>query len=74
MYNHHVINKGNTNKEDKTMKVYELTKMLTHETEITIKDSRTKETLWTGNASAATFSDAIKNWDFSKGHIIYIGR
>ena len=56
------------------MKVYELTKMLTHETEITIKDSRTKETLWTGNASAATFSDAIKNWDFSKGHIIYIGR
>lgn len=54
------------------MKVYELTRMLTNETEVIIKDSETKKTLWKGYASAATFADRIKKWDFSKAHIIYI--
>lgn len=54
------------------MKVYELARMLTNETWVTIKDSKSRETLWEGYASAATFTDSITEWDFSEGHTIYI--
>lgn len=54
------------------MAVYELTRMLTNETWVTIKAKETGKTIWSGYASAATFSDTIKDWDFSIRHIIYI--
>lgn len=54
------------------MKVYELTRMLTNETWVTIKDHKTFKILFQGYASAAGFNDEVKTWDFSKGHVIYI--
>lgn len=49
-----------------------LTRMLKNETQVTIKDAETKKILFEGCASAANFNDEVKNWDFSKEHIIYI--
>lgn len=49
-----------------------LVRMLTNETEVTIKDKKTNKTLFEGYASAANFNDEVKDWDFSKKHIIYI--
>lgn len=54
------------------MKIYELTRMLNAEVTVIIKDRKSGRTLYTGPASAATFNDVIKDWDFSKNHIIYI--
>lgn len=54
------------------MTVRYLVRMLTNETWVTIKDQKTKKTLFEGYASAAGFNDVVKSWDFSKGHIIYI--
>ena len=54
------------------MAVYTLTRMLTNETWVTIKNKRTGKTLFEGYASSATFNDTVKDWDFSNGHIIYI--
>lgn len=54
------------------MAVYELTRMLTNETWVIIKDSCTHKTLFMGYASSATFNDKVKDWDFSNEHIIYI--
>lgn len=45
---------------------------LTCETWVTIKDHKTKKTIWEGFASAATFNDEVKCWDFSRSHDIYI--
>ena len=49
-----------------------LTGMLVKDVWVTIKDSNTKATLWEGEAALANFNDKVKDWDFSKGHIIYI--
>ena len=49
-----------------------LTRMLTSATEIIIRDQKTGKTLFIGCASAANFNDKVKDWDFSKEHIIYI--
>lgn len=54
------------------MKVYELTRMLTNETTVTIVDRETGKVLFEGYASAASFNDKVKDWDFSKKHMIYI--
>lgn len=54
------------------MKVYELTRMLTADTEVKIIDDETQKALYIGCASAATFTDDVKDWDFSEKHIIYI--
>lgn len=54
------------------MPVWYLVRMLVAETEVTIKDSKTGETIFSGCASSATFNDEVKDWDFSEGHIIYI--
>ena len=40
---------------------------------VTIKDMNTKKTLWKGKAKDATiYKDVVIDWDFSKGHIIYV--
>ena len=54
------------------MSVGYLVRMLTSWTEVTIKDYKTGKTLFKGYASAANFNDTVKDWDFSKDHIIYI--
>ncbi len=54
------------------MTVRFLTKMLTVEAIVVIKDEKTKKIIWSGNASMANFYDKVKNWDFSSGHVIYI--
>ena len=54
------------------MTVGYLVRMLTAWTEVVIKDKRTGKTLFRGCASAANFNDKVKDWDFSKEHIIYI--
>lgn len=54
------------------MMILELARMLTAETWVIVKDYRTKKTLWTGEARQAVLNDEVKDWDFSKGHIIYI--
>ena len=54
------------------MKVEFLTKMLTTDTWVIIKDQRTKKTLFEGFANLARFDDKVKDWDFSKNHIIYV--
>ena len=54
------------------MTVGYLVRMLTNWTEVTIKDAKTKKTLFVGYASDANFNDKVKSWDFSKDHIIYI--
>ena len=54
------------------MAVYELTRRLTNETWVIIKDHCTHRTLFEGFASDAGFNDKVKDWDFSNGHIIYI--
>ena len=54
------------------MMIIELTRMLTKETQVTVKDKKTRKTVWEGTASEATFNDQVKDWDFSVGHIIYI--
>lgn len=54
------------------MTVRWLARNLTNETWVTIKDKKSKKTLWSGYASRATFGDRVKDWDFSEGHIIYI--
>lgn len=45
---------------------------LTANTEVIIKDQKTEKILFIGYASAANFNDKVKDWDFSKEHIIYI--
>lgn len=54
------------------MTVRFLVRMLTNETHVIIKNEETNKTLFSGYASAACFEDKVKDWDFSKGHIIYI--
>ena len=54
------------------MTVEFLTKMLVSGVRVEIKDIETGETIWNGLAGYAKFSDTVKDWDFSKGHIIYI--
>lgn len=54
------------------MTVAFLTKSLTNETWVVIKDKETGKILFEGYASAAGFNDKVKDWDFSKGHVIYI--
>lgn len=49
-----------------------LCKMLTAETKVIIKDQKTGKTFYKGFASKANFEDNVKDWDFSKNHIIYI--
>ena len=46
--------------------------MLTATTWVIIKDHATHKTVWEGEAALANFNDTVKDWDFSKGHIIYI--
>ena len=54
------------------MEVWFLVRMLTNETEVTIRDHKTGRTLYVGVASEASFNDEVKDWDFSNGHVIYI--
>lgn len=49
-----------------------LTGMLVKDVLVTIKDSETKVKVWEGEAALANFNDKVKDWDFSKGHVIYI--
>lgn len=58
--------------KDKEMTIGFLVRMLTTETPVTIKDKKTGKTLFEGPASAANFNDTVKDWNFSKGHVIYI--
>lgn len=54
------------------MTVRFLTRNLTAETDVVIKDFDTKKIVWEGSADTALFEDRVKDWDFSHGHIIYI--
>ena len=54
------------------MTVRYLVQMLTPETEVRIKGSKTCKTLWIGLAGKIIFENVVKDWDFSHGHIIYI--
>lgn len=54
------------------MTVRYLVRMLANETWVVIKDKETGKVLFEGYASAAGFNDEVKDWDFSKGHVIYI--
>lgn len=49
-----------------------LTRKLTEDTPVVIKDKKTNEVLFEGRAIEATFGNEVKDWDFSKEHIIYI--
>ncbi len=49
-----------------------LVRMLVNETEVTIKDQKTGKVLYKGLAGKADFTDKIKDWNFSRDHIIYI--
>lgn len=49
-----------------------LTRMLTAETWVIIKNQKTKKVLFEGYASAANFNDEVKDWNFRNSHIIYI--
>lgn len=55
------------------MRVGFLTGKLTPETVVVIKDINTGKVIWTGNVAFANFNDTVKDWDFSNGHVIYIG-
>jgi hypothetical protein len=55
------------------MTVRFLARKLTENTWVTIKDAETKKVLFVGQAKAAVFEDTVTDWDFSNGHIIYIG-
>lgn len=66
------IRQRNTTKEDKEMTVGKLTGMLTKETYVIIKDHKTRKIVWQGEAALANFNDEVKDWDFSRKHIIYI--
>lgn len=54
------------------MTVSFLAKMLVNETVVIIKDMKSRKTVWCGTAERALFQDKVKDWDFSKRHIIYI--
>lgn len=54
------------------MTVRFLSKMLTAETKVIVKDQKTGKTYYKGCASEANFEDNVKDWDFSNNHIIYI--
>lgn len=54
------------------MTVSFLAKMLVDNVPVTIKDSKTGRTLWTGEAKEAMFPATVADWDFSKEHVIYI--
>lgn len=54
------------------MTVGKLTGMLTKETYVIIKDHKTRKIVWQGEAALANFNDEVKDWDFSRKHIIYI--
>lgn len=49
-----------------------LTARLTKDTHVIIKDQKTKKTVWEGEAVFANFNDEVKDWNFSRKHIIYI--
>ena len=49
-----------------------LTNMLTCDTAIKIIDRESGKTLFEGKANEAKFDDKVKDWDFSRGHILYI--
>lgn len=70
MYSYGVVKISH--RKDTVMTVGFLVGMLTNETEVTIKDHETGKTLFVGVASAANFNDEVKDWDFSRGHVIYI--
>lgn len=59
-------------KEGKEMTVGWLTARLTKDTHVIIKDQKTKKTVWEGEAVFANFNDEVKDWNFSRKHIIYI--
>lgn len=54
------------------MTVSFLARMLFKETVVIIKDMKSRKTVWCGTAEKAIFRDKVKDWDFSKQHIIYI--
>lgn len=45
---------------------------LTKETVVIIKDQDTGKTLFTGKAEKAIYDDTVKDWDFSKDHVIFV--
>jgi len=49
-----------------------LTKMLVENVLVTIKDFDTGRVLWTGEAKNATFPAIVADWNFSKGHVIFV--
>lgn len=49
-----------------------LTKMLVENVLVTIKDFNTGRVLWTGEAKNATFPAIVADWNFSKGHVIFV--
>ena len=55
------------------MRIEFLTGKLTKDTHVIIKDIDTGKTVWSGSAVFANFNDTVKDWDFSNGHVIYIG-
>lgn len=56
------------------MSIWDLTRRLVHDTWIQVKDITTGKTVWEGKAENACFNDTVRDWDFSSGHVIYIGR
>lgn len=54
------------------MTVAEFTKRLTKDTWVMLDDHETHVTVWEGYAVNAGFTDKVIDWDFSKGHVIYI--
>ena len=54
------------------MTVKFLADMLRDETQVIIKDIKTKKVIWSGKAYQANFSDKVRDWDFFKNHVIYI--
>ena len=54
------------------MTVKFLAAMLTADTVVIVRDAETGRTLYEGPAGLAAILDRVKDWDFSRGHIIYI--
>lgn len=54
------------------MTVKFLAGMLKKDTVVIIKDRETKAVIWKGAAGKAEYEDTVKDWDFSRDHIIYV--
>lgn len=54
------------------MTVSWLVSNLTNETIVTLKDIKTRETVFVGRADEANFNYRVRDWNFKRGHIIYI--